>query len=167
MQKWLEQLGLVKKLQLALLLSWILIILLGWQIMKINHNSEKHDPVVGVPELDLNRAKVFASDYLKIFFNPVTDQGLEYLKKHSNEELFIKNIYPELTARRKENIESNFTIDQLYIEAVTNTSSKVVCFGQERFPSGAYQTRELSIELLIDQSEAEPKVASIPVFRAT
>ncbi len=167
MQKWLEQLGIVKKLQVALILSWILIILLGWQIMKLNHNDDNHDPVVGVPELDLNRAKVFANKYLEVFFSQVTDEGLEYLKNHSDEELFIKNIYPELTARRKENIEGEFIIDQLYIEAVTNTSSKAVCFGQERFPSGAYQTRNLSIELLIDQNGAEPKVASIPVFRAT
>ncbi len=167
MQKWLEQLGIVKKLQVALILSWILIILLGWQIMELNQNSEKTNPVVGVPELDLNRAKVFATKYLEVFFSQVTDEGLQYLKNHSDEKLFIGNIYPELTARRKDNIESDFIIDQLYIEAVTNTSSKAICFGQERFPSGAYQTRDLNIELLIDQSGAEPKITAIPVFRAT
>ncbi len=165
-KKWLEQLGIVKKLQVALVISWILIILLSMQLIKTNTQSETKAKAAPVEaKLDMNQARTFARAYLENFFNASDDKSLAYLQAHSEEQLFVKNLYPELMTRRKEKILSELSIDQLYLEELTNTSAKAICFAREEFPHGNYQSRELTIEMLIDLSGAEPKVSSIPVFK--
>jgi hypothetical protein len=136
------------------------------QLIKTNTLSEtKASTAPGEAKLDMDSARTFARAYLENFFNAADDKSLAYLQAHSEEDLFMKNLYPELMARRKDKILSELSIDQLYLEELTNSSAKAICFAREEFPGGSYQSRELTIEMLIDLSGLEPKVSSIPVFK--
>ncbi len=166
MQKWLEQLGIVKKLQLGLVLSWIIIILLAMQLIDINKNNESREEEMPIiKNIDLEQARIFARDYLEKFFSASSNEDINYLQLRTQEDLFIKNIYPELTNRRKEKITSQLNIEQLYLEEINNHSVKAVCFAIEEFPSGSYQKRQLSIEIIIELEQDQLKVSSIPVFK--
>ncbi len=166
--RWLEQLGIIKKLQVSLVLSWILIILLGLQLLEKspNHTKEKAPQPIQEKQINPEELKIFSQKYLEVFFAEPNTQNLAYLERHSEASLFIKQIYPSLKAREKQNIHSRLDIEQIYIEELANQKVKISCFAQENFPKADYENRELQIELIIDLEEGSPKVSSIPVFQS-
>jgi|GEM_PF-6283945 len=162
---WLEQLGIVKKLQVALVLSWILIILMGMQLISSESKQKLIKTIAQTSAVSSSTdIESFARNYINKLFATNSDENMSFLQEHSDSDLYLNNIYPELKAREKQKIHSEFQINQLYIEAENETKSKIVCFGKESFPQGSYQSRELTLELLLDTSKL--KVLSIPVFRA-
>ncbi len=166
--KWLNQAGIIKKLQVTIALSLVINIFLAQQILKLNKDIDNlKNPAMQKLKTkskpNLEQARIFAREYLEQFFSKPDKELIGYLHDHSEENLFIKNIYPELVARSKQNIESELEIQQLYIEENGAEKVKAICFAREQFLSGNYATRNLSIELIIDMEQM--KVNSIPVFK--
>ena len=106
--------------------------------------------------------KAFISEYLRAFFKS-SDESIDFLRSHSKDTLFQNNLEPQVANRRQANISSDFEIVNSYLESLDENHAKAIFFGQENFPKDDYQSRNISIELIINTKEL--KVLSIPVFK--
>ncbi len=170
-KQWMQQAGIIKQLQLALTISIIIIALLSQQLISNNISkdlSTKKKPSATkitkeaskpVTEQELNNV---VTEYLNNFFS-TNAEAIEYLKTHTDTELFMHSIEPEIRKRIELNLASQFEINDLYLESINSNQVKAICLGQENFPNGDYQSRNCTIEILIDTSSL--KVVAIPVFQ--
>ncbi len=171
-KQWMQQAGIIKQLQLSLIIAIIIIVLLSQQLISNNINkdqtSKKNTTTAAatikqnsnpISEEDLNK---LVKEYLSMFFSTELE-AVEYLKAHSDTELFLHSIEPELKKRIELNLASQFEINDLYLESINRTQVKAICLGQENFPNGDYQSRNFTIEILIDTGSL--KVVAIPVFQ--
>lgn len=171
-KQWMQQAGIIKQLQLALCVSITIIVLLSQQLISINISKDqakkKHttkteevQPTVSkqATEEDLHN---LVKTYLSNFFS-TQDEAIDYLKTHTDTELFLHSIEPELQKRRELKLNSLFTINDLYIESINSNQAKAISLGQENFPNGDYQSRNLTIEMLIDTETLQ--IVAIPVFQ--
>ena len=166
-----QQAGIIKQLQLALTVAIIIIILLSEQLISNNltkNPTTKKNPEQSkiiqqspnpVTEEELNN---LVRAYLNNFFS-TKDEAIDYLKAHTETELFLHSIEPEIKKRIELKLTSQFEINDLYLESINNTQAKAICLGQESFPNGDYQNRNFTIEMLIDI--ATLKIVAIPVFQ--
>lgn len=172
---WLKQPGILKKLQIALALSLCTnVFLLIKQIPKVEKeekaivvtNSEmkktldEEEKVQSLTEFDI---KNFIKNYLNYFFST----GLvaqSYIEKHSNYELFQSELEPQLLAREEKNLSSNFHIHDFYIEEINLNEHKVILVGTESFDDNAYEDRQITMIMILDEIEEGLRVQAIPKF---
>lgn len=167
---WMAQPGLVKKLQLALCLSLILNILFTIQLLEV---QKKKTPVMPKEKLvktnqeagttiNPEQIKKFTHIYLENFFK-TSEESINFIQKHTDMNLFSETITIELENRQKQKLSSNFIIEDLYLEELSEKENKVIVLGQETFTDTKYQARNLTIELVIDKEKL--KVKAIPLFK--
>lgn len=167
---WMAQPGLVKKLQLALCLSLILNILFTIQLLEV---QKKKTPVMPKEKLvktnqeagttiNPEQIKKFIHIYLENFFK-TSEESINFIQKHTDMNLFSETIAIELENRQKQKLSSNFIIEDLYLEELSEKENKVIVLGQETFTDTKYQARNLTIELVIDKEKL--KVKAIPLFK--
>ena len=167
-KQWMHQPGIIKQLQLALTISIVIIILLSQQIISNKTSKDlanKKAPVIEkeipkqVTEDELNS---LIQEYLSKFFS-TKQEALEFLKAHTETDLYLHSIEPEVLKRTELKLRSEFELNDLYLESINSTQAKAICIGQENFPNGDYQARNFHIEIIIDTSSM--KVVAIPVFQ--
>ncbi len=167
-KQWMQQAGIIKQLQLSLTIAIIIIVLLSQQLISNNISKDqvtKKKAIVTetspekVSEEELNNV---VKEYLNNFFS-TKDEAIEYLKAHTETELFLHSIEPEIKKRIELKLASQFEINDLYLETINSNQAKAICLGQESFPNGDYQSRNFTIELLIDTTTL--KTVAIPVFQ--
>jgi hypothetical protein len=164
---WLLQPGIVKKLQIALIISVCLNLTLV--INKISPTKEKEASqkelkketvIKEVSELEI---KNFIKEYLNSFFST----GLvaqKFIEKHSSKNLYQNELQSQLEMRTNKDLKSNFNIYDFYIETETQTKFKVILVGIESFENKDYKQREITIILDIEKNEDHFTVNSIPKF---
>jgi hypothetical protein len=175
--EWMSQPGPIKKLQAAIALSIVLNIFLISQLIParqqalspIKTNKEKISMVQDGDSNEIRQSKItetelkdFIKQYLNNFFSS-TQVGLEFIETFSSKSLFEKNLRKELDLRITNRIESEFNIDDLFLESISSKQAKTIIIGQENFPKRDYQNRSFTIELIIDTERI--LVESIPVFK--
>lgn len=169
---WMAQPGLVKKLQLALCMSLILNMLFTIQLLEVHkkkipsmHKEEsvktKTHQEAGTT-INPEQIKKFTHIYLENFFK-TSEESINFIQKHTDMNLFSETIAIELENRQKQNLSSNFIIEDLYLEELSEKENKVIVLGQETFSDTKYQARNLTIELVIDKEKL--KVKAIPLFK--
>lgn len=170
---WMAQPGLVKKLQLALCMSLILNMLFTIQLLEVHkkkipamHKEEKIQTKKTNKEsaktISPEQIKKFTYIYLENFFK-TSEESINFIQKHTDMNLFSETIALELENRQKQNLTSNFTIEDLYLEELNEKDNKVIVIGQETFTDTNYQARNLTIELIIDKENL--RVKAIPLFK--
>lgn len=166
-ESWLNQPGIVKKLQIALLLSVCLNIFFILSKIPSTHKedsqetiTEKQEKVKEVSELEI---KNFLKEYLNYFFST----GLvaqSFIEKHSNQSLYDTDLKAQLEMRTNKKLKSNFNVLDFYIEPEGKDKFKVILVGIESFENTDYQSREITMILSIEKTQESFTVISIPKF---
>ena len=165
--------GLVKKLQLALCLSLILNMFFTIQLLEVHKKKiptisreEKSQTVKSNQEpsktINPEQIKKFTHIYLENFFK-TSEESINFIQKHTDMNLFSETLAIELENRQKQNLNSSFTIEDLYLEELNEKENKVIVLGQEIFSDTKYQARNLTIELIINKDDLIVK--AIPLFK--
>ncbi len=168
-KQWMKQAGIIKQLQLALAVCLIVIALLIQQLISSNASqvtvknttSQVKQEKEEVTEAELQD---LVENYLANFFG-TSEAALDYLKTHTETDLFLHNIEPEIQKRIAIKLSSQLALSDLYIESINSNQAKAICLAQENFPNGDYQSRQFNIELIIDTSSM--KIVAIPVLQIT
>lgn len=170
-KQWMQQPGIVKQLELALTISIVIIFFLGQQLLgdklSANQRTKETPNITKTTEAELRQVteeelNSLIREYLDNFFS-VQSESIEYLKLHTETDLYLHSIEPEIKKRIELKLISEFELNDLYLESINSTQAKAICIGQENFPQGDYQSRNLHIELIIDTSAL--KIVAIPVFQ--
>lgn len=174
---WMSQSGIVKKLQAALALSIVLNIFLCSQIISnkqqtktsVKTINEKAPTVIDGDINETRQSKItekelkeFIKQYLENFFSS-TPAGLEFIETFSSKSLFELSLKKELELRITNKISSEFKIDDIFLESISRKQAKTIVVGRETFPQKDYQTRSITLELIIDTEKI--LVESIPIFK--
>lgn len=170
-ENWLENPGIVKKLQVALALSLIVNIFLV--ISKIPSPQKEVTEAPIMEETSKRQAQVseieiksFIKEYLNYFFST----GLvakSFIEKHSDSLLFKGQLEAQLDSRTKAELASNFNILDFYIEPLGKEDFKVILVGIESFINKDYKDREITMILNLNYSEDKFTVKAIPQFDIT
>lgn len=173
-ENWMKQSGLVKKLQGFLALSVILNMFLFMQILPNNTKeklaevpkevqaSQAQDETTRQSKITEEELKEFVNKYLDNFFSS-SQIALEFIQSFSSESLFERSLKGELETRISQKINSEFLLDDLFLESVSSTQAKAIILGRESFPNHDYENRSFTIQLIINTEKLQ--VESIPVFK--
>lgn len=163
--KWLKQPGIVKKLQIALVVSVCLN--LGLALNKLPKEKvlleEKVESKEFVKETSELEIKNFIKSYLNYFFST----GLvaqSFIQKHSGKDLFEVDLKPQLEMRTKKDLKSNFTVLDFYIETEAEDQFRVILVGIESFENKDYQNREITMILKLEKTAEKFIISSVPKF---
>lgn len=169
-----SQPGIVKKLQASLVFSIIINLGLILQIIELNQREHhryiqstnkvtkiKASEAISTPRMSVADIQFFAKEYIKNFFQ-IDDESLDFIKQHTQSDLFLNNIEPEILNRRSQKLISNFLISDIFIDDIDDKLSKALIIGIERFENNNLSPRTIHLELIIDIEEL--KVKEIPVF---
>ncbi len=165
--QWMQQPGLVKKLQLFLFISVLLNLILGQEIINARLAKSKKQTIAQqqIPEISSQLTEVelrdFVTKYLEAFFD-TSNESIALLASQTEAELFILEIKPEIIKRKDLALESHFELDDIYLDSLDDKHAKAISIGREVF-NGDYTDRNFTIELVINTKEL--KVESIPVFK--
>lgn len=165
--QWMQQPGLVKKLQLFLLISVLLNLILGQEIIGSRLIKSEKQPTAQKQILEISskfteaELRDFVTQYLKAFFD-TSSESMALLASQTEAELFILEIKPEIIKRKDLALESHFELDDIYLDSLDDKHAKAISLGREVF-NGDYTDRNLTIELVINTKEL--KVEAIPVFK--
>ena len=167
-KKWLNQPGIVKKLQLLALISLSLNIFL--LINRIPH-SIKNKPAQELPEPKEEGKKqtsdIEIKNFLKEYLNYFFGTGLvarSFIEKYSDQELFKNELADQLDQRTLKELSSNFNILDFYIETKAQDRYQIILVGIESFSNNEYQDREITMILELIYQDDKFKVQSIPKF---
>jgi hypothetical protein len=174
---WMSQAGIVKKLQAGLAFSLVFNIFLFSQIISnrqqnktiVKASKEKAPALIDDEANETRQSKItetelkdFIKQYLKNFFSSSQD-GLEFIETFSSKSLFDSSLKKELEFRISNKINSEFRIDDLFLESLSKKQAKTIIIGKENFPNKDYQARAITLELIIDTEKI--LVEAIPIFK--
>ena len=165
--KWLEQAGIVKKLQIALAISICLNLFLCLSIIPKPSKkiAEAQEEIIEKEEKTISETKIknFIKDYLNYFFGT----GLvakSFIEKHTENNFFENELAQQLESRTQKKLSSNFNVMDFYIEAIGGSNYKVILVGIESFENKDYQDREITMILVLEHANDSFIVQSIPQF---
>jgi hypothetical protein len=167
-KKWLNQPGIVKKLQLLALISLSLNIFL---LLNRIPQSIKNKPAQELPESKEEEKKQTSDleikNFLKEYLNYFFGTGLvarSFIEKNSDSELFKNELADQLDQRTLKGLSSNFNILDFYIETKAQDAYQIILVGIESFNNNEYQDREITMILELIYQDNNFKVQSIPKF---
>lgn len=167
-KKWLNQPGIVKKLQLLALISLGLnIFLLLNQIPQSAKNKPSQELVKPKEEEKKQTSDIEIKNFLKEYLNYFFGTGLvarSFIEKYSDEELFKNELADQLDQRTLKELSSNFNILDFYIETKAQDRYQIILVGIESFSNNEYQDREITMILELVYQDNKFKVQSIPKF---
>lgn len=167
-KKWLNQPGIVKKLQLLALISLGLnIFLLLNQIPQSAKNKPSQELVKPKEEEKKQTSDIEIKNFLKEYLNYFFGTGLvarSFIEKYSDEELFKNELADQLDQRTLKELSSNFNILDFYIEIKAQDRYQIILVGIESFSNNEYQDREITMILELVYQDNKFKVQSIPKF---
>ena len=165
---WLNQPGIVKKLQLLALISLSLNIFL---LLNRIPQSCKNKPAQELPEPKEEQKKQTSDleikNFLKEYLNYFFGTGLvarSFIEKYSDEELFKNELADQLDQRTLKELSSNFNILDFYIETKAQDTYQIILVGIESFNNNEYQDREITMILELIYRDDKFIVQSIPKF---
>lgn len=163
-QKWMEEPGKVKKLQLALIIS-LIFNALSLQQLIINKTRpiKKNIETKQIAKIDAKNIEDFGLNYINHFFG-ISEDDENFLKTHTDKDLFEEEIAKEILERKKLNLVSHFMINDKNFEQINEKTFRMTAIGQEIFDNPEYQARDCDIELIINGESLT--VSKIPRFKA-
>lgn len=165
--QWMQQAGLIKKLQLIVVLSLLLNLALVYELIesriipKTVKESVSEELLTNESQISELELRNFVENYLVNFFD-LSQSAIDTLANITDKELFALEIRPEMIRRQEMKLVSKFKLDDIFLDSLDEQHAKAICLGRELF-NGDYMDRNFSIELIIDTNNLV--VQSIPVFR--
>ncbi len=168
-QRWQRQSGLIKKLELALILSLGLITCLGIQVFDSSQKLEEAQKPYTQKETHKQEEyqyseeeiKTFSQEYLEKFFQ-ITDEAEKFLLEHTENKFYQEHLVKQVLKRRELQLNSKLEILDLLIEADKGELVKIYCTGIENFSQEEFQDRNIHIQLIINSKTKS--VINIPIF---
>lgn len=172
-QNWLFEAGLIKQLQLLVVISLFINFGLLFQVYDLNKINKyllmykpKYNLVLTGKEFQLKTDNInfdldqFSKRYLGAFFE-TSVENFNFIQKNTKKEFFNTSVKKQLESRAAAQLASSFRIESLFSEPIGELY-KVIVFGREEFQDEKYQSRNLVLELIFDP--ATKKIINIPVF---
>jgi hypothetical protein len=183
-KSWMQEPGKVKKLQLWLVISIVINLALGLQLIKFiqetdikpweKHKANNQEATTKSKSIDEDSTEnsnkqiskedldSFIQEYLKHFFG-TEKTDLEFVEKSTDPKLFEEQIYPEIIKRAEMKLKSNFILVDKYTELINRDQARIIISGREEFADENYAARIFDIELIVDLDSN--KIKSIPRFQ--
>ena len=164
---WMLQAGLIKKLQLIVVVSVLLNLALAYELIdsrivsKTVNETVSEDLLTNESQISELELRNFVESYLSSFFD-LSQAAIDRLADMTDKELFVLEIRPEMIRCQEMQLKSKFQLDDIFLDSLDEQHAKAICLGRELF-NGDYMDRNFSIELIVDTKNL--LVQSIPVFR--
>lgn len=168
---WMQKPGIIKKLQAFLALSISLNFILFGQILNIKQEilikekTKAHSQVLEKPiqeeKITEEELQKYIREYLDRLFH-AKEESLEFLSIFTNAKLYTE-LKTLIDQRQGMGVESNFVLDDIFLESIDQDLAKAIILGQELFPKGEFKARAIELHLIVNTKTKQ--VLNIPVFK--